>query len=88
MKLLCINDKFNPPHLNMLAGWPVEGEIYSVRKTKYYIGGKIGYLLNEVINTVRVGDNNEEPTFHSDRFVILPGNTYETLLINAQEIFN
>jgi hypothetical protein len=85
MMVLCIDDKFTDEQKRKLADWPKEGHIYSIRRTKYYIGGRVGYYLNEIINYKSVGSPKSEPTFNPRRFVNLP-HLHSKVVISQEEL--
>lgn len=89
--VLCIDDKYAADFLAYYKKWgvvvPKKGVTYTVRDAIKHHNGKVGLLLEEIINPKvpindpLTGDRLAEPTFHIIRFVDLFGNP-----LNAKEI--
>jgi hypothetical protein len=71
MRLLCVDGHFQLWQRELLADWPDEGEIYTIRRIRKYDNGREAYLLNEIHNFYKNGTPLDEVAFRRDRFVIL-----------------
>lgn len=76
----CINDSFPPECLKYIKNFPKKGNYYTIRKVVEYNSGKIGLLLEELINPI-APNLNVEPTFNIKRFKVLDIPEYVTKFI-------
>lgn len=76
----CINDNFPPKSFQFINTFPKKGNYYTIREIVEYNSGKMGLLLEEIINPILV-DLKVEPTFNISRFKILDIPEYMTKLL-------
>jgi hypothetical protein len=76
----CVNDNFPPESLLFINNFPKKKNYYTVREIVEYSSGKIGLLLEEIINPI-LPNLDVEPTFNISRFKILDIPGYITELI-------
>jgi hypothetical protein len=68
--VLCINDIFSPEAAKKFQTLPIKGRNYLIRKLRNLPNGKIGILLEEIVNPKIEGSIGIywEPDFDSERF--------------------
>ena len=76
----CVNDNFPPESFLFINNFPKKKNYYTVREIVEYSSGKIGLLLEEIINPI-LPNLGVEPTFNISRFKILDIPGYVTELI-------
>jgi hypothetical protein len=76
----CVNDNFPPESFQFINNFPKKKNYYTVREIVEYSSGKIGLLLEEIINPI-LPNLGVEPTFNISRFKILDIPGYVTELI-------
>ena len=71
-KYLCINDNFNEKTKQLIKNFPVFGEVYTLRLSRKEPNGRVGFLLEEIINPYYFSPlwgELVEPSFDSSRFI-------------------
>lgn len=86
MKLLeCIDDSnYQPQMLQFIDVFPVLGDIYELRKKVITGQGKVGYLLDEIINPLM--PNGYEPNFARERFREIENISIDNLMEEVEDV--
>jgi hypothetical protein len=85
--ITCINDKFSPSSAKKFKQLPVAGKNYLIRGVRPMSQGKVGLLLEEIINPQILDSKGQwwEPDYDSDRFSLdgdIP--SFEDILKNLE----